>query len=186
MTPADPLGLVALSFTRHGDNEATMHIIFTDIDGVLNSRKTPNPRHFPYVADPKLVSRFKSLVDRTGAQVVLASTWRYDPAGIFSANHWGIPFVDVTPDLPDKPRRDEIVSWLSKHSDVDRYIVIDDEDDELDGLPLFQPSCHTGLTDEIVAGAESYLAGETDKDMRRSRLRRVLQNCYAILRRHPG
>jgi len=163
-----------------------MHIIFTDIDGVLNSRTTPNPRHFPYVADPKLVSLFKSLVDRTGAQVVLASTWRYDPAGIFSVNYWGIPFADVTPDLPDKPRRDEILAWLGKHPDVDRYVVIYDEDDELDGLPLFQPSCHKGLTDEIVAGVECYLSGKTEKDMRCGRLTRVLQNCSAIFRGHPG
>jgi HAD domain in Swiss Army Knife RNA repair proteins len=163
-----------------------MHIIFTDIDGVLNSRRTPNPRRFPYVADPKLVSRFKELVDRTGAQVVLASTWRYDPAGIFSANYWGIPFADVTPDLPDKPRRDEILAWIGKHSDVDRYVVIDDEDDELDGLPLFQPSCHIGLTDKIVSGAASYLSGKTHTDMRCGRLTRVLQNCSAIFRGHPG
>ena len=92
----------------------------------------------------------------------------------------------VTPDLPKKPRRDEILAWLSKHPEVNRYVVIDDEDDELDGLPLFQPSCHIGLTDEIVAGVESYLAGETDKEMRRSRLKRIFQNCYAILRGHPG
>jgi HAD domain in Swiss Army Knife RNA repair proteins len=163
-----------------------MRAIFTDIDGVLNCRTTPNPRHFPYIVDLKLLARFKSLVDRTGAQVILASTWRYDPAGIFSANYWGVPFSDVTPDLPEKPRRDEILAWLSKHPDVNRYVVIDDEDDELDGLPLFQPSSQIGLTDEIVAGVESYLAGETDKEMRRSRLRRIFQNCYAILRGHPG
>ena len=64
--------------------------------------------------------------------------------------------------------------------------MIDDEDDELDGLPLFQPSCHTGLTDEIDAGAESYLSGKTDKDMRCGRLTRVLQNCSAMFRGHPG
>jgi hypothetical protein len=74
---------------------------------------------FPYVADPKLIRRFKSLVDRTGARVVLASTWRYDPAGIFSANYWEIPFADVTPDLPQNSRRDEILAWLSKHPDVE-------------------------------------------------------------------
>jgi hypothetical protein len=28
-----------------------------------------------------------------------------------------------------------------------RYVVIDDDDDELDELPLFQPSASTGLTD---------------------------------------
>ena len=35
-----------------------------------------------------------------------------------------------------------------------RLIVIDDEDDELDQLPLFQPSAETGLTSEIVRGRD--------------------------------
>ena len=65
-----------------------MKVIFLDIDGVLNCRKTPNPRKLPYIVDPKLLKRFKRLVERTGAKVVLASTWRYDPAGLFSARHW--------------------------------------------------------------------------------------------------
>ena len=82
--------------------------------------------------------------------VVLSSTWRYDPAGIFSAKHWGIPYVDVIPDMPKKPRRDEILAWLKRHPNVDRFVVIDDEDDELDQLPLFQPSASTGLTEEIA------------------------------------
>jgi hypothetical protein len=41
---------------------------------------------------------------------VLSSTLRYDPAGVFSAKHWGIPFMDLTPDLPKRPRRDEILA----------------------------------------------------------------------------
>jgi HAD domain in Swiss Army Knife RNA repair proteins len=163
-----------------------MKIIFTDIDGVLNCKRTPNPRKFPYVVDPPLLDRFRALVDRTEAKVVLSSTWRYDPAGKFSAQHWGIPFIDVIPDFPDKPRRDEILAWLANRSEVERYVVLDDEDDELDGLPLFQPSSRTGLTDEIAAGIEAYLAGKTDKDMRCSRLRRTLQNVKAMIKQHEG
>src|SRR5712672_638718 len=117
-----------------------MKIIFLDIDGVLNCKSTPNPRNFPYVVDRVLLRRLKRIVERTRAKVVLSSTWRYDPAGIFSARHWGIPFMDVTPDMPKKPRRDEILSWLKAHPKVKRFVVIDDEDDELDQLPLFQPS----------------------------------------------
>ena len=47
-----------------------------------------------------------------------------------------------------------------------RFAVIDDEDDELDELPLFQPSAATGLTDKIVRGVIKYLDGKTDEDMR--------------------
>ena len=89
-----------------------MKVIFLDIDGVLNCKNTPNPRKFPYIVDPKLLKRFKRLLQCTGAKVVLSSTWRYDPAGLFSAKHWGIPFIDVIPDMPKRPRRDEVLAWL--------------------------------------------------------------------------
>jgi histidinol phosphatase-like enzyme len=55
-----------------------MKVIFLDIDGVLNCHKTPNPRKFPYVIDDGLLARFRQLIERTGASVVLSSTWRYD------------------------------------------------------------------------------------------------------------
>jgi hypothetical protein len=84
-------------------NNARTKIIFSDIDSVLNCGHTPNPRKFPYIVDPKLVERVRSVIDETGAQIVLSSTWRYDPAGLFSARHWGIPFIDVTPDCPKEP-----------------------------------------------------------------------------------
>jgi hypothetical protein len=163
-----------------------MKIVFSDIDGVLNCKGTNNPRKFPYVADPHLVKRLHGVLECTQSQLVLTSTWRYDPAGLFSARHWRIPFIDMTPDLPDQPRRDEILSWLSDHPAVTRYAVLDDEDDELDGLPLFQPSSATGLTNEIAHGLVDYLNGKTDQDMRSSRMVRWLQNLHAILKGHPG
>ena len=118
-----------------------MKVIFLDIDGVLNCDHMANPRKFPYVVDKKLLARFKKLLSRTGAKVVLSSSWRLDPVGLLAAKHWGVPFIDVAADMPKKTRRDEVVTWLSKHPNVIRYTIIDDEDDELDALPLFQPSC---------------------------------------------
>ena len=120
-----------------------MKVIFLDIDGVLNCKKTPNPRSLPYMVDRRLLARFKRLLKRTRAKVVLTSTWRYDPAGLFSAKRWGIPFISVTPDMPKRPRHDEIRAWLKKHPQVTRFVVIDDEDDGLDDLPLFH-LCHDG------------------------------------------
>ena len=90
-----------------------MKLIFLDIDGVLNSRNTPNPRDFPYIVDEELLARLRRLLERTGASVVLSSTWRYDPAGIYSAKRYGIPFIDVIPDLPHEPRCKEILAWLT-------------------------------------------------------------------------
>ena len=118
--------------------------------------------------------------------MVLSSTWRYDPAGLFSARHWGIPFDDVLPDMPGKARRDEVLAWLSTNPTTGRYAVLDDEDDELDGLPLFQPTAREGLSDEICAALIKYLNGQSDRDMRRNSLIRLGQNLLASFKGHEG
>jgi len=163
-----------------------MKVIFLDIDGVLNCKATSNPRKFPYVIDRKLLGRLKRLAEKSKANVVLSSTWRYDPVGIFAAKHAGLPFIDVTPDMPRRPRRDEITAWLKKHPNVRRFVVIDDDDDGLDNLPLFQPSGDTGLTAEIADGVCRYLAGKSDQDMRCEPVKRLLQNMRSVLQGYPG
>ena len=64
-----------------------------------------------------------------------------------------------------------------------RYVVIDDEDDGLDDLPLFQPSSKTGITDDIVDGAQRYLSGQTDETMRANLAVRLAQNVHALFKR---
>jgi hypothetical protein len=163
-----------------------MKVIFLDIDGVLNCSRTPNPRSFPYLIDPKLLTRLRRLLQRTRAKVVLTSTWRYDPIGRLAAKHFRIPLIDCTPDLPEQPRRDEILQWLSAHPNVSRYVVIDDDDDELDDLPLFQPSSATGLSPQIASGVANFLNGKRKKDMRRNVVVRLLQNARSALKMHEG
>jgi hypothetical protein len=160
-----------------------MKLIFLDIDGVLNCPKTPNPRKFPYVIDKRLLARLKKLLRDTGAKVVLSSSWRCDPVGILAAKYWGIPFIDVCPDMPKAPRCKEMLKWLSKHPEVTRYVVIDDEDDELDGLPLFQPSSKTGLTAQITKGVEKYLNGKSEETMPANALTRIGQNIHSLFKR---
>jgi hypothetical protein len=163
-----------------------MKVLFLDIDGVLNCSKTRNPRHFPYVVDQKLLARLRKLLDRTGAKVVLSSTWRLDPVGLFAAKHAGVPFIGVCPDKPRSPRCKEILTWLADHPRATRYAVIDDQDDELDDLPLFQPSAKTGLTMDIVRGAAAYLNGETDETMRASAMVRLGQNIHSLFERNKS
>ena len=93
----------------------------------------------PYVVDKRLLRIFRRVVTRTRAKVVLISDWRHDPAGLFSARYWGIRYADIVPYLPKQSRGEQICLWLKKHPKVTRYAVIDDDDDELDDLPLFSP-----------------------------------------------
>ena len=165
------------------DVRVFMKVIFLDIDGVLNSDATPNPRKFPYIVDNGLLARFKELVRRAGAKVVLSSTWRVDPVGLLAARHYEVPFDDICPDIPDAPRCEEMQAWLRQNPEVTRYVVLDDDDDCLDELPLFQPSSKTGLTDEIADGIEEFLAGRSDKDMRASAIARLGQNIHALFGR---
>ena len=160
-----------------------MKVIFFDIDGVLNCTDTQNPRKFPYIIDVRLLRRFKRLLKQCKAKGVLASSWRVDPIGLLAAKHFGVPFIDVCPDMPSEPRCVEIRAWLFEHPEVVRYAVIDDEDDGLDDMPLFQPSRQTGLTPEIAKGVARYLAGQTDEVMRANALVRIGQNIHALFKR---
>lgn len=65
-------------------------------------------------------------------------------------------------------------------------MVIDDEDDELDDLPLFQPSAKTGITMEIVRGVERYLNGETDETIRDNAVSRIGQNIRGLFERNKS
>jgi hypothetical protein len=161
-----------------------MKVIFLDIDGVLNCATTANPREFPYIVDKRLLARLKKLLQKTGAKVVLTSSWRLDPVGRFAAKHWGIPVFGYCPDMPKSPRCKEILKWLRVHPRVTRYVVIDDEDDDLDELPLFQPSNKSGLTTPIVRGVERYLSGKTDKTMRANVIERLGLNVYSAFKRN--
>jgi HAD domain in Swiss Army Knife RNA repair proteins len=160
-----------------------MNVIFLDIDGVLNSDATSNPRKFPYIVDPDLLAIFNDLVRRTAATVVLSSSWRTDPVGLLAAKFYGVPFTDVCPDLPGVSRCEEMLRWLSAHQEVHRFAVIDDESDCLDDLPLFQPSAKTGITIQIADGVVEYLSGRTDQTMRQPALVRFGQNIHSIFKR---
>jgi hypothetical protein len=160
-----------------------MKVIFLDIDGVLNCTETANPRKFPYIVDEKLLGRLEELLKKSGAKVVLSSSWRVDPVGVLAAKHFGVPFIDVCPDMPSERRYVEMRAWLLEHPEVSRYAVIDDEDDGLDDMPLFQPSSKLGLTCEIAEGVRRYLAGETDETIRANALVRLGQNIHSLFKR---
>jgi hypothetical protein len=160
-----------------------MKVVFLDIDGVLNCSETPNPRDLPYIVDKRLLRRLLRVTNACKAKIVLTSSWRVDPIGLYAARYWGIPYFDVCPHLPGQSRRKEIRFWLAAHTTVTRFAILDNEDDGLDGLPLFQPAAETGLTAEVAKALKQFLEGKTDDDKRASAARRAIQKVSSIFKR---
>jgi len=88
--------------------------------------------------DPVAAATVRRVLDASGAALVISSTWRLDgydicvetleKAGI-SRNYlhedWSTGRVPVGPSLN---RKLEIALWLSKHPEVEHYVILDDED----------------------------------------------------------
>ena len=59
------------------------NVIFLDIDGVLNTkwwytqmhRNTPKDK-YGYTFDPRSVANLKKILDETGADIVISSSWK--------------------------------------------------------------------------------------------------------------
>lgn len=151
-----------------------MKVIFLDIDGVLNhethytwlmetDEPTPLQRVHPYSEfNPESCKILNRIIDETNAKIVLSSTWRLD--GIPYMNnifkHVGIfhKLYDVTPSLAYKYdttlcRGKEIDEWLSKHPEVTKYVILDDDTDmEEHQLPFFIKTdpYKDGLNNEVA------------------------------------
>jgi hypothetical protein len=135
-------------------------IIFLDIDGVLNTRKTLERWRGGIGIDTVLAQRFSRLQQATGAGVVLSSTWRLSRNWRATMRQNGVLGVfDRTPDIQNHSRGEEIQVWLDAHTDVQVYAVLDDGRDMLPHQPLFRTSFFRGgLTEEIAQRVQMHLA----------------------------
>lgn len=100
-----------------------MKVIFLDIDGVLNDAPTIMEKDDDLPAEPHL-SCLKQIVDATGAEIVLSSTWRRNDVRN-KLKTVGLKFIDRTKELKD--RDTEIREWLDRHPEVTNYVILDDE-----------------------------------------------------------
>lgn len=117
-------------------------IIFLDIDGVLNSmdyfEQTKDCKGYTEI-NPEKVKLLKEIVDRTGAEIVLSSTWRdlgkrknepEHPMYTYltdTLKEYGMEIVDHTPYIKlDRPK--EIKAWLDNQKDKDiQFVSLDDD-----------------------------------------------------------
>ena len=120
-----------------------MKIIFLDFDGVmdtayydhmLSKQGLPGNDHYGTVFDPNCVHNLRRIIDNTGADIVVSSSWKHFMTYKEFLEMWdarGLPgFVtDVTP-IPDmrRNRGDEIDAWLNECNVECQYVIIDDLD----------------------------------------------------------
>lgn len=162
-----------------------LRYVFLDIDGVLNSKQHLQ-QLVPIYADrtkptdfeigwnqiiPELVIRLNGLVE-DGVVFVLSSMWRkwfkLDVMQEMLVSHgFGGTLVGATPNLEDRPRGQEIASWIESETGIElsrgqrawpAFVILDDNAD-MDRLMsrLVQTDYDTGLKDEHIARARVLL-----------------------------
>jgi len=128
-----------------------MKVIFLDIDGVLNC-KTTTERWKSYVGlDQDLILIFEELVKKTKSSVVITSTWRLHDnwRQILKENGLNCRLLGRTPSVIGI-RGDAVNKWLTKRSNVEKYAILDDDDDFYPDQSLFRTTFETGLTKDIA------------------------------------
>jgi FMN phosphatase YigB (HAD superfamily) len=116
-----------------------MKIIFLDIDGVLNSTSSAIVYNGYNQLDPVSIGLLKELTVRTGAQIVISSTWRFrfnreEFIELFSKYGWKkAPIISMTEkSVPDGVTRGhEIDEWLTRHKEITEFVILDDSTDFL-------------------------------------------------------
>lgn len=150
-----------------------MSILFLDFDGVLNNQawiQQSQERGFDMI-DPSMVARLNRIVDTTGCQVVVSSSWRI--LYPIDAMRVGLRERGFTGHLSgatphgrecDRPlierarcRGDEIEQWLCDNGQCYERIAIVDDDADMRHLlhRLVKTTFQDGLTeakaDEVIA-----------------------------------
>lgn len=138
-----------------------MQIIFLDIDGVLNNYDVA--RHACQKDDMSLeamigkpfMERLNDIVRRTDCQIVISSSWRKilsltEIRKGFKFHGFQGKIISTTPEL-DKERGYEIDEWMKhygKSMHVEKFVIIDDDDDMVHlSSHLVQTDMTFGLTD---------------------------------------
>ncbi len=151
-----------------------MKVIFLDFDGVLNYEKYVRLHSgFGLIIDPERMVLLKEITDKTGAKVVLSTSWREhwsndttkcDEIGsqineIFS--QYGIGIIGKTTE-ERLPREEQIKKWLYEHGETENFVVIDDlilEDEFLLNHFVKTYNGRKGLQEENVKQALDILSG---------------------------
>lgn len=138
--------------------------LFLDVDGVLNHSEYLSYSHifkYPYCwFDPVCVEGVKEILNKTGAKLVISSSWRKDSNLSHIFNQVGLPSCfDVTPvllkDDIELARGLEIAKYLQSRNNSEYvYTILDDDIYDLTPEQLqYTIHCEGGLTQDLTQKA---------------------------------
>ena len=149
-------------------------IIFLEFFGVMITDRhqsqlmasgSPLRDEYGLIFDPECVENLKQIVDSTGADIVVISTWKVGLRLKGIRQMWDdrcLPgkVVGVTPNIDPASRGNEIAVWLDAQTDAVRYVIIDDiaflfREEQMPHL--FKVDERTGLDSETAKKAAEYL-----------------------------
>lgn len=166
-------------------------IIFLDIDGVLNDRETLTKK-YPGSGimgiDPYKVLLLSRIVEATGAEIVLSSSWRHGHYEELKKS-LAIPIIDRTGNCCEGIRGVEIHEWLgdnikgfsSTYEGDFKIAILDDDSDMLlwQKPHFFQTSFMDGGLNEIITERViAHLNGEEKKKLSWKEARQNLKQMF--------
>ena len=135
-----------------------MNIIFLDIDGVLNSTMGFIQNREIHIWKPNVDLFYEAIQQIPDCKIVISSSWRCGDLNYFldfvkNMNCTEL-FQPLVPYLHSdyctrklwKKRGYEIKEWLSRHTNVTKYLCIDDDSDFLSGQPLLLTNRDIGFS----------------------------------------
>jgi hypothetical protein len=119
-----------------------MKLIFLDIDGVFNHYGfiERSRVHHNMAFCPIAVQNVREVIKRTGAKIVVSSTWRRGSSvaelrELFNYYDLGAYVIGKTPVIEDVIRGIEIQKYLDDHKPVESFVIIDDDADMGELMP---------------------------------------------------
>lgn len=132
-----------------------MKILFLDIDGVMNNDELLSIHGWNAIGELQL-DRLKHIVESTKAKIVLSSSWRLSDdtktlvqEALATKN---LELIDATIEIRKKHsivrRSEEILEWLTRHPEVVKFAILDDDSDAGFGIEshFFKTEFFEGLT----------------------------------------
>ena len=116
-----------------------------DADGCINSNKWyrsteyyPNLFKDPDI-DPHVIDLINQFTNETGVKIVISSSWKIDDYCLGRLGWAGLEnIIDITPNLifsvpiEDYSRGMEIEYYLQEHPEIEKYLILDDQNDFFD------------------------------------------------------